>query len=284
MQLFWAQNYVGGEEDTLAKSAAVIRLLRGDADVDIVAPTPVSVDELELAHSPGYVDDVLHGRVGAGVSVTDKSLMSVLSSTGGVVSAASDAVNYLRNSGSASSGLHHARRGAGYGFCTFNGLAVAARSIGLEWAAAGEDEPRIHIVDLDAHCGGGTWDILRGDENVSATDVSVDHYDEYEPDRTDWSLSLVKRPGRYLWTIQSALPDSAFDLVLYNAGMDPWEGSAIGGMLGITADMLAERDAMVFEWARSHGSPVAFVFAGGYGDLGQIAALHAQTVRLAAKA
>lgn len=30
-----------------------------------------------------------------------------------------------------------------------------------------------------------------------------------------------------------------FDLVLYNAGMDPYEGCAVGGLDGITAEILA---------------------------------------------
>jgi len=64
--------------------------------------------------------------------------------------------------------------------------------------------------------------------------------------------------------------------------MDPWEGCAIGGLDGIDEETLKRRDEMVFAWAVSHGSPGAFVFAGGYGNLDAIARLHAQTVRSAA--
>jgi len=282
MRLFWSPEYVGGEEDTLAKSAKVIDIVRNDPNITIQRPHRAEVSELVLAHSETYIEDVFARRVGAGVSVTDKSVLSVRYSTGGIIEAALEAAGSGGNSGSASSGLHHARRDGGYGFCTFNGLAVAARVVGHEWAESGEDQPRIHIVDLDAHCGGGTWDILKGDDNVTCSDVSVDRYDEYTPDRGDWVLSHVTDPERYLKTVQRSLPERSFDLVLYNAGMDPWEGSGVGGLEGITAEMLAERDAMVFEWARTFKSPVAFVFAGGYGDLDAIAALHAGTVRLAA--
>jgi hypothetical protein len=34
--------------------------------------------------------------------------------------------------------------------------------------------------------------------------------------------------------------------VLYNAGVDPFEGCDIGGLPGMTAALLAERDAIVF--------------------------------------
>ena len=55
-----------------------------------------------------------------------------------------------------------------------------------------------------------------------------------------------------------------FDLCLYNAGMDPFEGCLTGGMRGITQEVLVKRERMVFSWCRDRGMPVAFVLAGGY--------------------
>ena len=51
----------------------------------------------------------------------------VAMSTGGVVAAAMAALE-TGIAGSLSSGLHHARYGSGAGFCTLNGLVLAARS------------------------------------------------------------------------------------------------------------------------------------------------------------
>ena len=56
-------------------------------------------------------------------------------------------------------------------------------------------------------------------------------------------------------------------MVLYNAGMDPHERSPVGGLPGITRDVLDVRERIVFQWCRDRGAPVAFVLAGGY--LGQ---------------
>ena len=50
-------------------------------------------------------------------------------SNGGAVAAALEAFETKRNAGSLSSGLHHATRALGSGFCTFNGLALAARAV-----------------------------------------------------------------------------------------------------------------------------------------------------------
>lgn len=68
----------------------------------------------------------------------------------------------------------------------------------------------------------------------------------------------------YRFTNQSFYDWDRFGLVIYNAGMDPYEGCAVGGLRGITADILAERERIVFEWCRSLSIPVAFVLAGGY--------------------
>ncbi|MGD8684716.1 MAG: hypothetical protein PVG27_12280 [Chloroflexota bacterium] len=89
----------------------------------------------------------------------------------------------------------------------------------------------------------------------------------------------------YLSTIErrlAALPDEHFDLVLYNAGMDPFEDRTVGGLRGVDRKLLADRERMVFERARSDGWPVAFVLAGGYAatDAGRrrLVDLHRETI------
>ena len=76
---------------------------------------------------------------------------------------------------------------------------------------------------------------------------------------------------------------SDLDVVIYNAGMDPHEGA--GGLIGITTDVLAEREGLFFDWAEEHGLPVAFVLAGGYLQgvgLDELVGLHRLTIRKAA--
>jgi len=55
-----------------------------------------------------------------------------------------------------------------------------------------------------------------------------------------------------------------FDLCLYNAGMDPFEGCDTGGLTGITSETLLARERLVFDWCRDRNLPIAFVLAGGY--------------------
>src|SRR5439155_11295705 len=111
---------------------------------------------------------------------------AVRASNGGAVAAATKAWQSRAHAGSLSSGLHHASARHGYGFCTFNGLALAAR----ELLSAGAR--RVLILDLDAHCGGGTYSIVREWPLVVHLDISVSTIDYYRVDAsTPSTLDLV---------------------------------------------------------------------------------------------
>lgn len=282
MKLFWSPEYVGGEFETVAKSAKVASLVQGR--VEVVPPDPiVNWNQFLDCLSPEYREALVtgHPRALASSSGLDWSpayRSSIFASTSGMLRAAQHAFVEKEHAGSASSGLHHARADHGSGFCAINGLAVAAEGV-LDLGAR-----RVFIIDVDAHFGGGTWSILEVEERVDVLDVAVDNFDRYDTSgRPGWTARFVPNSALYLDTIFDNLPRVArYDLIIYNAGMDPWEDCYIGGLKGITADVLLQRDQMVFDWADRLGIPVAFCFAGGYGDLAKIATLHARTVLTAA--
>ena len=184
--------------------------------------------------------------------------------------------------GSLSSGLHHARRDHGAGYCTFNGLALAA----LHAAADGR---RVLILDLDAHCGGGTHSLVAGDPRIVQVDVSTNGFDSYLPAGAN-TLDLITVAGDYLPMVTRRLDEvttAGFDLVLYNAGMDAHEHGG-GGVPGIKHDVLRVRERLVFEWAARLRIPIAFVLAGGYTstrlDVDGLVGLHRLTIAAAAAA
>jgi len=120
--------------------------------VTLVEPPSLTWDQLTRVHDSEYIRAVQTGvprSLAESQGFTwDAGLWTmVLASNGGAVAAALDALRHGR-AGSLSSGLHHARRGGGAGFCTFNGLAISAR----EAPAAGVGP--VLILDLDAHCAG----------------------------------------------------------------------------------------------------------------------------------
>jgi len=266
--VFYSDAYVlGGHAfDTTRKARWVAESLRERPIAGIVLPEPRSLDEEDLiaVHDPDYVAAV---RTGEPPDLAESNGFSwdpgvwpmALASNGGAVAAALAALGG-RTSGSLSSGLHHARRSLGAGFCTFNGLALAARR------AIGAGARGVLILDLDAHCGGGTAELLADEPAVAAVDVAVDAFDRYR-ERGRFTLDVVREAAAYLPTLRrrlDALEPRGFDLVLYNAGMDPFERCHVGGRAGMTRALLAEREEMVFAWCRAQHLPVAFVLAGGY--------------------
>ena len=114
-------------------------------------------------------------------------------------------------------------------------------------------------------------------------------FDRY-PERGRFTLDTIGDAADYLPTLRrrlDAIDPAGFDLVLYNAGMDPFEGCHIGGRRGIARDVLAEREDAVFAWCRADGLPVAFVLAGGYTNSGfsedELVDLHRLTLEAAAR-
>lgn len=271
---YWAE---APDFDTFRKSYWIERHLRdapvGQRDfVRLEAPGgPDEIDDLSMVHAQRYLEAVASGSPADLASSNGFAWRAGVHdaarcSTQGVVEAATLALATGHPAGSLSAGLHHARRDRGAGFCTFNGLAVAARAAKAQRAGA------VLILDLDAHCGGGTFSLVSEWRHVWHADVSVDPYDGYDPaGHPRASLDIVREGTAYLDTIGRVLDrlsPISFDLLIYNAGMDPFERCGVGGLAGITAQVLDQREQLVFDWARARKLPVAFVLAGGYTGAG----------------
>jgi acetoin utilization deacetylase AcuC-like enzyme len=234
--------------------------------IELVQPQSLTQEQIARAHTSDYINAVRTGEPrdlaeSQGFDWDSNLWPMVLASNGGAVAAAiaalSDGI-----AGSLSSGLHHARSGRGAGFCTFNGLVIAAR----EAMSAGAKS--VLILDLDAHCGGGTASLIADEPSICQADVSVSGFDSYRGSARI-RRELVNKADDYLPAINRNLDklDSEgidFDLCIYNAGMDPHEDCSTGGLVGITGEILADRETKVFGWCKRRGLPVAFVLAGGY--------------------
>ena len=165
-------------------------------------------------------------------------------------------------SGTLASGLHHAKRDRGAGFCTLNGLAIAAHTL------AEATNGHILILDLDAHCGGGTHSLIQAHPRLWQMDVSVSPYDDYQPGKRCHKEIVTDAP-KYLKTVGCGLQWAEaewpnFDLCFYNGGMDVHQDCQIGGLSGMDDFLITLREEMVFQWCRERGIPVAYAMAGGY--------------------
>jgi acetoin utilization deacetylase AcuC-like enzyme len=292
MKIFYSPSYTIAAHsfETTRKSGWIAESLAREpiAGIELVAPQPASAAALSRVHDPEYVDAVRTGNPrelaeSQGFPWDPALWEMVCTSNGGVIAAAIEALRTHRVSGSLSSGLHHARRARGAGFCTFNGLVLAAG------AALDAGARTVLILDLDAHCGGGTHELIHGDERIWQIDVSVDAFDRYEALGNN-QLEMVHDGSRYLSTIERKLSwlereAPRFDICLYNAGMDPFGGCSIGGMQGVTQKVLRDREVAVFSWCRMRGVPIVFVLAGGYLgpelERAELVALHRLTLEAA---
>ena len=274
---------VEGKSETVTKARLVAELIEAGkaGEVWLEAPKPATRQELGQIHSPEHVRRTFEDKRGfLEVGPWSQPLLdSILATTGGMRDAVKEALEHGR-SGSLSSGLHHARRGSGNGFCQFNGLALAA----LE---ALKKVRKVGILDLDAHAGGGTFDILGDDPRVHLADVTVNSFDSWEPTHPRRHFYVeVEEPESYLGHVEDALCSlEPIEFLIYNAGMDTYEKA--GGMKGITKDIIRRREKLVVDWARSRGMPHVFALAGGYKwdglTLAQVAELHLLTVQAFAR-
>lgn len=294
MRVFYSPAYVaaGFSFETTRKAGWVAASLAAEpiAGVELVEPRPVARDELLAVHDAHYVRAIETGEPrelaeSQGFDWDAALWPAVRASNGGAVAAALAALED-GVAGSLSSGLHHAKRSSGDGFCTFNGLVLAAR------AALAAGAGSVLIFDFDAHGGGGTASLIGNDARITQFDVATSHFDQYR-DTARARLAVVDSAAQYLDCIQQALDDASgfgtrFELCLYNAGMDPFEACPVGGLPCIDRALLAERERRVFAWCAERRLPVAFVLAGGYLgprlDRATLVSLHRLTLSAAAGA
>ena len=256
--------------------------------VRLEVPAAATDAELCLAHDPAYVRAVVQGTLTArevrvmGFPWSPELVERSRRSTGATLAAARAALQ----EGVAvnlAGGTHHAGVSRGQGFCVFNDAAVTAKVL-----LGSGDVGTVLVVDLDVHQGNGTAEILATEPR--ATTLSLHGARNFPFDKATSDIDVALPDGTTDADYLSALDDAlqkAFvkrspDLVIYLAGVDPYEGDKLG-RLSLSAEGLLARDERVFAWCRQTQTPVAVVMAGGYApDVDRIADLHLQTVRAAA--
>ena len=230
--------------------------------IEIIVPDPVTVDDLALAHEPGFVEDVLELRVDNGFGNRSTAVArSLLYTSGAMLAAARHALSTGTVACAPCSGFHHAGYEHAGGFCTFNGLMVTAlklRAVGLV--------TRVGILDCDQHYGDGTAGIIdRVEASGWVRHVSAGHH--YKRDAKSFLAAL---PG----FVQGF---AGCDVLLYQAGADPHIDDPLGGFLD--DEQLALRDAIVFGQVRRLGIPIAWNLAGGYQEpLRKVLDIHDRTM------
>jgi acetoin utilization deacetylase AcuC-like enzyme len=288
MKAFYCDHFVlplpEGHRFPMEKYRLLRETVAGFPGLRLEVPAAATDEALLRVHTTGYLRAVVDGglsrdevrRIGFPWSreLVERSRRSVGGTLAAVRSALREgfAVNLA-------GGTHHAFPEHGEGFCVFNDVAVAAR----EAQARGPVE-RVAILDLDVHQGNGTAAVFRGDDSVLTLSVHGRGNYPFRKEEGDLDVALDDGAGDepFLHAVDQALTlllQWKPQLILYVAGVDPWEGDALG-RLSVSREGMASRDRRVFGAAEEAGIPLAVVMSGGYApDPTDIAALHAGTVR-----
>jgi acetoin utilization deacetylase AcuC-like enzyme len=134
-----------------------------------VRPRPATREEIEMVHSPAYIDlvastaDKPYVRLDMDTSTCAKSYETALLAAGGLLELIKVVMQGKLNNGFAlvRPPGHHAERDRAMGFCLFNNIAIGAR-----YALRNFSLQRILIVDWDVHHGNGTQNSFYEDPQV----------------------------------------------------------------------------------------------------------------------
>ena len=233
-----------------------------------------AITEIEQYVDPAYLAAIRTGEP-AGLASSnglgwDSALYDmVVHSTAGILSALREVQSGQLVAASLSSGLHHASPSRGSGYCTVNSLAIAA-------LVAAREGQRVVILDLDAHCGGGTDAYLRKYPElanlITHIDVSLSSFDRYTPQGERSHLEIANKDN-YLDAVERALTklkEARPDVVFYNSGDDIWPQ--------VSPEIVRQRDQAVAAVLRGQSTPCVIVMAGGYGADEDIIPLHLGTL------
>ena len=238
---------------------------------------PFTDDDFAIAHDPGFVQGVFSMRLSNGFGTRDESVNNALRYSSASLWAATDHVLGPEVSGprriacSATQGFHHSGYDFAGGYCTFNGLVIAARKAMRQYPDIG----RVLIIDGDGHYGNGTDDIIRRGNlttiiNITRPDIGPGgdggpHSSFTATDWLEWTADLITthRPG----------------LILFQSGGDAWSADPYGAGY-LSREALHFRDAGVFTAAMTAGIPLVWNLAGGYADpMQRTIDIHLETLR-----
>ena len=253
----------------------------------VLDPAAATDDDLLLVHTAEYVHRFNEGLLDAaeirrlGFPWSPELVERSRRAVGGTLAASRHALLHGVAMNLAG-GTHHAFADHGEGFCVYNDVAIAIRSLQRDGLAR-----RAAVVDLDVHQGNGTHAILGADPGVYT--FSMHGGKNYPFHKVPGTLDVELADGTgddvYLDALTTTLPrvlaEASPDIVFYIAGADPHEGDALG-RLSLTFDGLIARDRYVLSQCREVGIPVAIVIGGGYGRrIEDTVQVHVNTVRVA---
>ena len=250
---------------------------------EFLEPTDCTREDLLLVHTPEYLDDLYACRPGPGtrrseLPLSPEIVRAYTLGAGGTVLACEQALEH----GAAmnlTGGFHHCFPDHAEGFCYVNDIAVAIvkmQQLGRIGEAA--------VIDCDLHQGNGTAVVFQSDPSVFTFSIHQERlYPAKQKSDLDIGLDDLTDDAAYLERLHRAAPrildEFAPQLVVYQAGVDPFAGDVLGSLSLSKAGILA-RDRFVLTECHARGIPVAVTLGGGYAaDLDDTVDMHLNTCK-----
>jgi len=248
-----------------------------------VKPRAATREELEMVHSPGYIDLIAstagkpYVRLDGDTSTCEKSYETALLAAGGFLELIKVVMQGKLDNGFAlvRPPGHHAERDRAMGFCLFNNVAI-----GAHYALKNFPLQKILIVDWDVHHGNGTQNSFYEDPRVLY--FSTHRYAFYpgtgavtEVGRgrgEGFTVNVPLSPGagdtEYGIIFEKILKPVALEyqpqLILVSAGFDTHYNDPLGGM-EVTERGFARMTQILMEIAAATTEgKLAFTLEGGY--------------------
>jgi len=255
---------------------------------NVFRPGRCKTDLLKLTHCPDYIQSFTSNNLTnrelrrMGLPWSKQLVNRTLIAPNGTLLAAAIALKH----GVAchlAGGTHHAHYNFGSGFCIFNDLVVAAKTLLKRGTTK-----KILIFDCDVHQGDGTASLCYGDNRIFTCSIHCEKNFPYRKFSSDIDVGLPKdtKDKEYLETVDQTLStciDKAKpDLILYDAGVDVFSRDPLG-LIKISENGIREREQIVLNQAKALNIPIATVIGGGYDqDELALAKRHAIVVETAA--
>lgn len=179
-------------------------------------------------------------------------------------------------------GLHHAMTFGGRGFCHYNDIAINALTLKNEFNCK-----NIWIIDIDAHKGDGTAEILNGQEGIHTFSIhqktnwplDSERYDK-EGKLNPWfipsdiDIEIARDENHlYLSKLEQGLEELSQkyphpDFIMVVSGSDPYELDVLPSAdeIQLNLEDMLLRDKLVYNFIKKQESPLLYLISGGYGE------------------
>lgn len=268
-----------------ARLKAVYRMLDREFAKGLIYLTPrlATLEQLELVHTPVYINKVLKTAEHDFTSLATHTPASAQTYLAAWLAAGSCLAGIeALMSGRCAVCLclvrppgHHALPDRAAGFCVFNNLAISARYATQQYGAE-----RVLIIDWDVHHGNGIQDIFYKEKTVfyfSTHDMSLypftgDFSETGSGEGTGYTLNipLPRETGEddllhiYRTVLNPLLDAYRPQLILVSAGFDAHQQDPIG-RLSLSAAVFGRLTELVISLAnRENAPPILFSLEGGY--------------------